>query len=421
MASGHLPVPTQPLPTQPMPTQAMPTQPMPTQPMPTQPMPTQPMPTHSMPTQPMPTQPQPIRHQLSPSMEYGRPLARSQDDERVNYFCQRPNDNDFTYDKTQRWALGDDSVIDIAPSAKKLWGVEEGKPDNKGIFNIGEQTWRDTAWSTGPAADHGVGQHALSMGVGQRGPGRQFPGGDSVLSPRASEAAGVGVKMVEYLLASSPTGKDALESAHQRIATLSLRNGASEVVKDKKDKAPSPFDPSKKDVENGNAPQANGIQNGLDDDKAFNRIYPQHDTIEVQTKHPCRTPGSRQGSPSEEDVNKNGVVVSVKDELVGSTVGGVVMGQGGQVLGPLDHSSFDGVGGGMGSGVGGGGMGGVGNAAGILDPSMGGPGGPFSSPTGPDYNNMATSVPMESPTLLPGPQPQHNFTDTQVSFVNDRL
>ncbi|XP_076043016.1 uncharacterized protein LOC143026464 isoform X1 [Oratosquilla oratoria] len=309
----------------------------------------------------------------------------------------------------------------IAPSAKKLWGVEEGKPDNKGIFNIGEQTWRDTAWSTGPAADHGVGQHALSMGVGQRGPGRQFPGGDSVLSPRASEAAGVGVKMVEYLLASSPTGKDALESAHQRIATLSLRNGASEVVKDKKDKAPSPFDPSKKDVENGNAPQANGIQNGLDDDKAFNRIYPQHDTIEVQTKHPCRTPGSRQGSPSEEDVNKNGVVVSVKDELVGSTVGGVVMGQGGQVLGPLDHSSFDGVGGGMGSGVGGGGMGGVGNAAGILDPSMGGPGGPFSSPTGPDYNNMATSVPMESPTLLPGPQPQHNFTDTQVSFVNDRL
>ncbi|XP_076037610.1 pumilio homolog 2-like isoform X3 [Oratosquilla oratoria] len=502
MASGHLPVPTQPLPTQPMPTQAMPTQPMPTQPMPTQPMPTQPMPTHSMPTQPMPTQPQPIRHQLSPSMEYGRPLARSQDDERVNYFCQRPNDNDFTYDKTQRWALGDDSVIDvslpvvgwtaegefpnvsaaqvyggdavsrgdvvttmvrpwtpgrdsvvytgyrdntrswagasrrvssennsiehqcvrinlptmktnIAPSAKKLWGVEEGKPDNKGIFNIGEQTWRDTAWSTGPAADHGVGQHALSMGVGQRGPGRQFPGGDSVLSPRASEAAGVGVKMVEYLLASSPTGKDALESAHQRIATLSLRNGASEVVKDKKDKAPSPFDPSKKDVENGNAPQANGIQNGLDDDKAFNRIYPQHDTIEVQTKHPCRTPGSRQGSPSEEDVNKNGVVVSVKDELVGSTVGGVVMGQGGQVLGPLDHSSFDGVGGGMGSGVGGGGMGGVGNAAGILDPSMGGPGGPFSSPTGPDYNNMATSVPMESPTLLPGPQPQHNFTDTQ--------
>ena len=37
----------------------------------------------------------------------------------------------------------------ITPTAKKLWGVEEGKTDNKGIFTIGEQTWRDTAWSTG--------------------------------------------------------------------------------------------------------------------------------------------------------------------------------------------------------------------------------------------------------------------------------
>lgn len=38
-----------------------------------------------------------------------------------------------------------------------------------------------------------------------------------------------------------------------------------------KDKAPSPFEASKKDVENGNATQPNGIvQNGLvDEDKAF--------------------------------------------------------------------------------------------------------------------------------------------------------
>lgn len=48
------------------------------------------------------------------------------------------------------------------------------------------------------------------------------------------------------------------------------QNGGVETSKDKKDKAPSPFDPTKKDVENGNAPQANGIvQNGLDDDKTF--------------------------------------------------------------------------------------------------------------------------------------------------------
>ncbi|XP_069999716.1 pumilio homolog 2 isoform X11 [Penaeus vannamei] len=363
---------------------------------------------------PQPTPPQPIRPQLQvpgPYMEYGRSPARSQDDEQVNYFCQRPNhDNDFAYQKGQRWALGDDSVIDvsrrveygqqIAP-AKKLWGVEEGKTDNKGIFNIGEPTWREAAWSTGHPTDHGVGQsHGLSMGVGQRGPGRpQFPGGDSVLSPRASDHAGVGLKMVEYVLASSPTGKD----LDARMANLQLRNGGVETSKDKKDKAPSPFDPTKKDVENGNAPQANGIvQNGLDDDKTFN----------VLQSH-SRTPGSRQGSPSEEDINKNGMVtgVGVKEpELVG---GGVVMGgPSAQVLGHLDHPGFEGVGGGA---VGGGAVGGMGGPAGILDPSMSGAGGPFSSPAGPDYSNMATSMPMDSPTLLPGPQPQ-NFTDNQQLF-----
>ncbi|KAK8385850.1 hypothetical protein O3P69_016547 [Scylla paramamosain] len=299
----------------------------------------------------------------------------------------------------------------IAP-AKKLWGVEEGKADNKGIFNIGEASWREAPWSTGaPHAaaphHHSVGQsHGLGMaGVGQRGPARppQFTGGDSVLSPRASDHAGVGLKMVEYVLASSPTGKD----LDTRMANLALRNGGAESGKDKKDKAPSPFDPTKKDVENGGgsgAPQTNGIvQNGLDEDKTFNR-----------------TPGSRQGSPSEEDLNKNGMVagvgvgvgVGVKEpELVGS---GVVMGGPAPVLGHLDHPGFESVGGGA--------VGGMGGPAGMLDPSMGGAGGPFSSPAGPDYNSMAASIPMDSPTpLLPaghgGPQPQ-NFTDTQQLFRN---
>lgn len=58
-------------------------------------------------------------------------------------------------------------------------------------------------------------------GVGQRGPARppQFTGGDSVLSPRATDHAGVGLKMVEYVLASSPTGKD----LDTRMANLNLR------------------------------------------------------------------------------------------------------------------------------------------------------------------------------------------------------
>lgn len=108
-----------------------------------------------------------------------------------------------------------------------------------------------------------------------------------------------------------------------------------------------------------------------------------------------------------------GVGVGVKEpELVG---GGVVMGGPAPVLSNLDHPGFEGVGGGA--------VGGMGGPAGMLDPSMGmgGAGGPFSSPAGADYNSMAASIPMDSPTPLlqaghGGPQPQ-NFTDTQVSCV----
>ena len=47
------------------------------------------------------------------------------------------------------------SVFQIAPSAKKLWGVEEAKEDGpKGILNINGgdiqcgSVWRDSPWST---------------------------------------------------------------------------------------------------------------------------------------------------------------------------------------------------------------------------------------------------------------------------------
>lgn len=120
-------------------------------------------------------------------------------------------------------------------------------------------------------------------------------------------------------------------------------------------------------------------------------------------------------------------MMSMKEaELV---AGGVVMGPGSQVLGTLDHHGhFDGVNvnsgaiGGMGAGMNAGGMGaGMGNHHGILDPTTMGSNGPFSSPVGHDYSNMATSMPMDSPSILPGPQHQ-NFPDNQVSFcLNNRL
>ncbi|XP_039296325.1 pumilio homolog 2 [Nilaparvata lugens] len=58
--------------------------------------------------------------------------------------------------------------------------------------------------------------------------------------------------------------------------------------KTKRRPPPLPYDGTKKELENGVT--QNGVQNGLDDDKAFNR-----------------TPGSRQPSPSDEDLTKNGV------------------------------------------------------------------------------------------------------------------
>lgn len=239
-------------------------------------------------------------------------VNRSQDDAMVGYFFQRPQtDPDFQHYTKQptRWAIGDDSAIEarhgeaaemendfqalaletghqpleIAPSAKKLWGVEEsGKPDEiKSIF-LGNQ-WRDAPWSTGHMSEHVVSQPIMM----QRRSG-SYPGGDinSVLSPRSSETGGLGVKMVEYVLGTSPTTAKDMDA---RMARLTLNVGDGD-DKSKKDQTQPPFDGGKtKDQENSNNGQTNGIvQNGLEDDKSFNR-----------------TPGSRQPSPSEEDMNKN--------------------------------------------------------------------------------------------------------------------
>lgn len=96
---------------------------------------------------------------------------------------------------------------------------------------------------------------------------RPFPptagGGDSssILSPRGSDTGGLGVKMVEYVLGSSPTGKDSgLGALEPRMRALGLTD-----PNDKdKDKAASPLK-----EENGlqNGVVQNGV--GIDDDKGF--------------------------------------------------------------------------------------------------------------------------------------------------------
>ncbi|KAJ8673652.1 hypothetical protein QAD02_004914, partial [Eretmocerus hayati] len=197
------------------------------------------------------------------------------------------------------YACGD-FAAKIAPSAKKLWGVDEGGSKDEGgvkgggILQLGDQMWRDSTWST---SDHAVSQ-PISMGTGRRvgvGSGfHQTAEVGAVLSPRSSETGGLGVKMVEYVLGSSPTTPKELEP---RIVNLRLNDT------DKKDKdkgTASPFDSSKDDT----GPQGNGLssQNGLDDDKGFNR-----------------TPGSRQPSPGEEEFQKNATLA------VSTGAGGVVL------------------------------------------------------------------------------------------------
>ena len=51
-----------------------------------------------------------------------------------------------------------------------------------------------------------------------------FPGSDAanMLSPRSSDTGGLGVKMVEYVLATSPTNKDHLESRMRNLVLVSI-------------------------------------------------------------------------------------------------------------------------------------------------------------------------------------------------------
>ncbi|KAK7583829.1 hypothetical protein V9T40_004792 [Parthenolecanium corni] len=206
-----------------------------------------------------------------------------------------------------RWNyMNSSSQASIAPSAKKLWGVEESKEEGpKGILNMNGgdiqcgSVWRDSTWST---SEHGVSQPLMVTRRSGSFPAAETVG--SILSPRSSETGGLGVKMVEYVLGTSPTSKD-LEPRMKSLVLNSNEASGADLTKKEKDKAPtSPYDNlnAKKELENGpscpSVVQQNGIvvmQNGsLDEDKAFNR-----------------TPGSRQPSPSDEDINKNMAVAAV--------------------------------------------------------------------------------------------------------------
>ncbi|XP_049887920.1 maternal protein pumilio [Pectinophora gossypiella] len=173
----------------------------------------------------------------------------------------------------------------IAPAAKKLWdkgpgagGDSKGPPHLPPLQLNPEQMWRDPTWSA-QAMEHNVG--VPMMGTRR---GVAFPGGDagSILSPR--DTAGLGVKMVEYVLGGSPTEAGGVAAGGGEKGVSGVVAGLRGMVLEERadDKAASPFD---KDLhELHDHPLPNGLHNGQEDDKAFNR-----------------TPGSRQPSPAEEE------------------------------------------------------------------------------------------------------------------------
>lgn len=96
------------------------------------------------------------------------------------------------------------------------------------------------------------------------GPADSSVGG--ILSPRGSDNGGLGVKMVEYVLGTSPTGKDSsMGSLDRRMGTLHLQDD-----KDKDKPAQSP-----KEQECNGGQSVVVVQNGQvgvagqDDDKGF--------------------------------------------------------------------------------------------------------------------------------------------------------
>ncbi|XP_030751566.1 pumilio homolog 2-like isoform X3 [Sitophilus oryzae] len=175
----------------------------------------------------------------------------------------------------------------IAPSAKKLWGLETKDGKSLALNHLNhEGVWRDPTWAA--PGDHAV---TAPLAMGRRG---GFPGGagdpGGILSPRGSDGpGGLGVKMVEYVLGTSPTGDKSGQvvpvGLEPRMRALHLDD------KDQKDGGKSQQSPKDGQDQGVNGQVAQQQVNGQDDDKGFNR-----------------TPGSRQPSPAEEDLNKNGIV-----------------------------------------------------------------------------------------------------------------
>lgn len=197
----------------------------------------------------------------------------------------------------------DTPIEEIASTAKKLWDIQDSGEENQGgmtsgIF-FGEQ-WRDTAW--GPSVPHmAQSEHAVSQPIMVQRPAK---GGNfntttesqNVLSPRSAD--GVGLSMVEYVLASSPGGQE-LDTQIMKPGFGVKGNGDR-----KENKGGSPFE-----EETGEE-----VKNALQDEQGHESPKPTPKPKgDDDVKGPgtfSRTPGSRQPSPTQQQdatqVNQTG-------------------------------------------------------------------------------------------------------------------
>ena len=203
-------------------------------------------------------------------------------------------------------------------STKKIWGVDENpsptkhhshihnNQDDKSTVLPEPHYWTDPTWSSG-ASTQDVSEHAVSQPIMMQRRSGSFPGPDppSMLSPRSSDTGGLGVKMVEYVLGSSPTSKD-LES---RMARLNIGLNSNDIKDKKKLKS---FEDDKVIKDSSGSIQANGIlQNGLDEERRGN----------TSGKTFNRAPGNYQ---MDEDSIKNNVLVNDVNKMVKGDVDSLV-------------------------------------------------------------------------------------------------
>lgn len=172
---------------------------------------------------------------------------------------------------------------------------------SKGLL-FSESGWSSSTWSSGQS-DHAVSDPIL-VGSNRRfaGNNNDGAGGGPILSPRSQE--GLGVKMVEYVLGTSPVQKD-LENrmANLRHLTTGAGDHHSNDHKGKKNHPRHRIGKQEETVSASNGSSSNGVaiglSNGLEDEsKMFNR-----------------TPGSGTIVSHPEDGDKNSVHMPPSDPL----------------------------------------------------------------------------------------------------------